>query len=138
MSYIYTTDSRVINFDTLRQDLVADDFHNGRTTRQLQLSFDNSAIAVYVLDGSRCIATARALSDGVCNAYIVDVWTLSDYRRQGIASDMMNIIIEALPGQHLYLFTDDQVAFYTQLGFRQRPVGLELVSGEWLQNDTRQ
>ena len=32
---------------------------------------------------------ARLLSDGVCNAYLVDVWTMSVYRRQGIASRMI-------------------------------------------------
>lgn len=70
---------------------------------------------------------------GVCNAYVVDVWTHSGYRDQGIATEMMNLIINACPGQHIYLFTDDAVEFYTRLGFRERPVGLEIISGAWLE-----
>jgi len=75
---------------------------------------------------------ARALSDGVCNAYIVDVWTHSAYRRRGIASHMMNLLAERLPGQHLYLFTDSAESFYRKLGYRRQGVGLGRVSGQWL------
>lgn len=133
----FTSDHAVVDWEALRADLIADDFHNGRTTDQLRLSFRNSQVPVYAMDGGRCVGTARALSDGVCNAYVVDVWTRSDYRNRGIASEMMNRIISACPGQHIYLFTDDAVEFYAKLGFGQRPVGLELVSGIWLDNDSR-
>lgn len=129
-----TGDHGRIDWELLRHDLIDDDFHNGRTTHQLRRSFENSAIAVYAMEGSRCIGTARALSDGVCNAYVVDVWTHSTYRNRGVASAMMNTIIEACPGQHIYLFSDDAVDFYKRLGFSERPVGLEIVSGAWLKN----
>lgn len=77
----------------------------------------------------------RALSDGVCNAYVVDVWTLSEYRHQGIASPMMRLVMEKLPGQHVYLFTDDALDFYKKLGFKERGIGLGKVVGEWLVNE---
>jgi ribosomal protein S18 acetylase RimI-like enzyme len=131
-----TSDHSRVDWEALRRDLIRDDFHNGRTAAQLRRSFENSEVPVYAIDHGRCIGTARALSDGVCNAYVVDVWTLSEYRRRGIGSDMMNMIIAACPGQHIYLFTDDAVAFYKQLGFSKRPVGLEIVSGKWLHNET--
>jgi len=129
-----TSDHHRIDFEALRQDLISDDFHNGRTTRQLRLSFQNSDVPVYALEKGRCIGTARALSDRVCNAYVVDVWTLTAYRNRGVASEMMNMIVSACPGQHIYLFTDDAVDFYKRLGFTERPVGLEIVSGTWLKN----
>jgi len=132
-----TSDHNGIDWERLRLDLVDDDFHNGRTTRQLRLSFENSALAVYAIEGDSCIGTARALSDGVCNAYVVDVWTQSKFRRRGIGAAMMNTLIEAFSGQHIYLFTDDAVDFYKGLGFTERPVGLEIVSGNWLENSTR-
>lgn len=128
-----TDDHARINWTQLRDDLIADDFHNGRTVDQLKRSFINSQLPVYVLEEGHCIGTARALSDFVCNAYVVDVWTHSDYRHRGIASRMMNYIVAECPGQHIYLFTDDAVDFYKQLGFTERPVGLEIVSGNWLQ-----
>ena len=134
MSVEFQTDSTLISWESLKTDLIADDFHNGRTTQQLKRSFENSQVQIYCLEEERCIATARALSDGICNAYVVDVWTLTSYRHQGIASRMMEMIISRCPGQHIYLFTDDAVDFYKKSGFVERPVGLEIVSGEWLQN----
>jgi ribosomal protein S18 acetylase RimI-like enzyme len=134
MNLRYERNSENIDWEALRSDLIADDFHNGRSIQQLQTSFENSQVQVYVLDETRCIASARALSDGICNAYVIDVWTHSDYRQLGIASKMMEMLIAACPGQHIYLFTDDAVDFYKKNGFVERPVGLEIVSGEWLQN----
>lgn len=136
MNLEYRTNSSDVNWEQLRQDLLKDEFHNGRSNKQLQLSFENSQVQVYVFDGSRCIGTARALSDGVCNAYVVDVWTQTGYRQRGIASRMMQMIIASCPGQHIYLFTEDAVEFYKKNGFAERQVGLEIVSGQWLQNDS--
>lgn len=135
MNLEYRTNSSGVNWEQLRQDLLKDEFHNGRSNKQLQLSFENSQVQVYVFDGSRCIGTARALSDGVCNAYVVDVWTQTGYRQRGIAGRMMQMIIASCPGQHIYLFTEDAVEFYKKNGFAERQVGLEIVSGQWLQND---
>ena len=78
---------------------------------------------------------ARLLSDGVCNAYLVDVWTMSAYRRQGIASAMVRRLVESVPGQHVGLQTDDAQEFYAALGFGQQPEFWSLVSGRWLGND---
>lgn len=126
-----------VDWETLRQDLIADDFHNGRTTDQLRLSFENSQHVAMAFADGRCIGNGRLLSDGVGNAYVLDVWTRSDYRGQGVASRIMQMLIEAVPGQHIYLQTDDAVDFYLKLGFRPQPEGLSLVSGEYLNNDTR-
>ena len=132
-----SSDIKRVDWALLNRDLTEDDFNNGRTDDQLRLSFENSQVMVFAFDDHRCIGTARALSDWVCNTYVVDVWTQSNYRRQGIATEMMATIIAEVPGQHVYLFTDDQVDFYKRLGFRERPVGLEKISGEWLQNSSR-
>jgi GNAT superfamily N-acetyltransferase len=75
------------------------------------------------------------LSDGVCNAYVVDVWTQSAYRRQGIASPLMRMLADAVPGQHIGLQTDDQQAFYAVLGYEPQPEFWSLVAGRWLDND---
>jgi ribosomal protein S18 acetylase RimI-like enzyme len=126
-----------INWEELRQTLIRDEFDNLRTTRQYQISFENSAVVVLALDGDQVIGTVRALSDGVCNAYIVDVWTYTPYRRQGIARHMLQMTLDSLPGQHVYLFTDSAAGLYEKLGFRPQPQGMGMVAGEWLQNDTR-
>lgn len=132
MTLVFSQQSDQVDWEMLRTDLINDEFHNGRTTEQLMRSFKNSAVTVYVFDDKRCIGTARALSDDVCNCYVVDVWTQSGYRKQGIASRMMQTIINAVPGQHLYLQTDDAVDFYKKLGFEPQPEGLFRISGQWL------
>ena len=121
-----------IDWEQLTADLQADDFDNGRTPAELQRSFENSAVVAFARDGNRIIGKARALSDGVCNAYVVDVWTHSDYRRRGIATRMMTVLADALPGQHIYLFTDDAEKFYHSLGYRRQGGGMSVVVGQWL------
>jgi predicted GNAT family acetyltransferase len=63
---------------------------------------------------------------------VVDVWTHSAFRRQGIARRLLSLLEEELEGQHVYLFTDDAEAFYDCIGYKRRGVGLEKVVGTWL------
>lgn len=132
---IYTHSLEGVDWATLKADLAADDFDNGRTPEQLHVSFANSAHVVFACAGDRIIGKARVLSDGVCNAYLVDVWTQTDYRNRGIAREMINRLRERLPGQHIYLQSDDDtVEFYTRQGFQPQPHGLSIVVGNWLDN----
>jgi len=96
----YTTDLAGVDWAALKAILLEDNFDNGRTPQQLRASFQNSFICVFANAGERIIGTVRVLSDQICNAYVVDVWTYSPYRRQGVASQMMKIALEKLPGQH--------------------------------------
>jgi GNAT superfamily N-acetyltransferase len=81
------------------------------------------------------VGTARLLSDGVCNAYLVDVWTAFAYRRQGIATAMILALLERVPGQHIGLQTSKGQALYESLGFQPQPEFWSLVAGRWLDND---
>lgn len=131
----YTMDVTGVDWDEMRNTLIEDDFDNGRSVEQYKRSFENTyAVCIAYAEG-RIIGMARALSDGVCNAYIVDVWTYTPYRRQGIARTMIQKLIEKLLGQHVYLFTDDSPDFYRRVGFKERGIGLEILSGEWLVNE---
>ena len=128
----YSKTTGGVDWEQLTATLQADDFDNGRTPDELRRSFDNSAAVVFARHDNRIIGKARALSDGVCNAYVVDVWTHSDYRRRGIATRMMRLLEEELDGQHVYLFTDDAEAFYHGLGYRRQGEGMGMVVGRWL------
>ncbi|MDQ6693646.1 MAG: GNAT family N-acetyltransferase, partial [Chloroflexota bacterium] len=129
----YTTEMDSVDWAEMKATLQQDRFDNGRTPEQLRVSFENSYSAVIAYAEGRIIGTVRVLSDGVCNAYVVDVWTLSAYRNRGIARTMMGMIEPGLRGQHIYLFTDDALGFYEKLGYRPRGVGMEKVIGPWLQ-----
>ncbi len=137
----YKMDCEGVDWQAMKHALVADDFDNGRTPAQLEKSFRNTAVVViaYAGDpyaGKRIIGTARALSDGVCNAYIVDVWTDTPFRRQGVARTMIKLLLERLPGQHVFLWTDDAQEFYKRIGFDEcNCVGLQTVAGQWLVNE---
>lgn len=124
-----------IDWGRVKADLAADDFDNGRTADALRRSFEQSQHVAIARDGDRVVGTARLLSDGVCNAYVVDVWTASSHRRQGIATRMLQRLIAHVPGQHVGLQTDTAQALYDSLGFRPQPEFVSLVSGTWLDNE---
>ncbi len=124
-----------IDWDRAKSDLAADDFDNGRSPAALRRSFQRSQHVVFARDGDRVVGMARLLSDGVCNAYLLDVWTASAYRRQGIATQMVLFLAALVPGQHIGLQTDDAHSFYTGLGFRAQPAFMSLVVGNWLDNE---
>lgn len=131
ISYTRTLDG--VNWDELKDALHADDFDNGRTPEQLHQSFANSDAVCFAWAEGRVIGKARVLSDGVCNAYLVDVWTHSAYRKRGIARQMIALLKTELSGQHIYLQADDEnLPFYAKLGFATQPHGLSCVVGRWL------
>ncbi len=133
---IYKADLSDVDWEQMKATLAADNFDNGRTADQLRASFTNSYAAVVAYDGDTIIGTARVLSDGVCNAYVVDVWTLSPYRHRGVARAMLASLETGLQGQHVYLFTDDAAEFYKQVGYKeQETTGMAKIVGKWLQND---
>ena len=124
-----------IDWAQAKADLAADRFDNGRSPDALRRSFEQSQHVAFARDGGRVVGMARLLSDGVCNAYLVDVWTQSSYRRQGIAATLVGMLADAVPGQHIGLQTDDAQVFYATLGFAPQPEFWSRVSGEWLDND---
>jgi predicted GNAT family acetyltransferase len=129
----FATDLQSVDWPGLKNLLAADHFDNGRTPEQLRRSFENSHSVCIAWSRDQIIGTARVLSDGVCNAYLVDVWTLSSFRRRGIAREMISQLSSRLCGQHIYLQADDDIAeIYRRLGFREQPVGMSRVVGKWL------
>jgi len=124
-----------IDWEQAKADLMADDFDNGRTAAALRRSFRRSQHVAFARDGDRLVGMARLLSDGVCNAYLLDVWTASPYRRRGIGSAMIAHLLDQVPGQHVGLQTDDVQPFYESLGFSSQAEFWSRVVGSWLDND---
>ena len=135
MPVVYKRDLEDVNWAEMKAILKADGFDNGRTPAQLEASFSNSTSTCIAYDGDRMVGTTRLLSDGVCNAYVLDLWTHSPLRRRGIGRTMMETLMAELPGQHVYLSSqEDTVEFYRALGFEEQWFGLGRVIGRWLDN----
>jgi ribosomal protein S18 acetylase RimI-like enzyme len=124
-----------IKWPQAKVDLAADEFDNGRSAEALRRSFEHSQVVAIARDGDRVVGMARLLSDRVCNAYLLDVWTASSHRRQGIASQMVLLLTDRVPGQHIGLQTDNAQPFYLALGFRRQPEFMSLIVGNWLGNE---
>jgi hypothetical protein len=84
MTITYKTDLAGVNWDEIKAKVNQDDFDNGRTLEQLRTSFENSFASCIAYDGDQIVGKVRALSNGVCNAYIVDVWTYSPYHHHAL------------------------------------------------------
>jgi predicted GNAT family acetyltransferase len=124
-----------IDWVQAKVDLAADDFDNGRSAEALRTSFERSQHVAFARDDGPVVGMARLLSDGVCNSYLLDVWTASPYRRRGIATTLVRQLADRVPGQHIGLQTDDAQSFYLALGFRAQPEFMSLVVGTWLDNE---
>jgi len=128
----YDDDLTTVDWEAFIADLTADRFHNGRTADEMRRSYEASHSVVFARDADRIVGTARLLSDGVCNAYLVDVWTMTAYRRAGVGSAMVRWLLDRVPGQHVALFTEHHPSFYRSLGFEEEQVGMSIVVGTWL------
>jgi ribosomal protein S18 acetylase RimI-like enzyme len=124
-----------IDWPQVKSDLSRDSFDNGRSPDALRRSFERSQHVAIGRVGPRVVGMARLLSDGVCNAYLLDVWTSSEHRRQGVASRLVRELISRVPGQHVGLQTGDAIELYRSLGFEPQPVFMSLVVGRWLDNE---
>ena len=124
-----------VDWRQAKAKLAVDEFDNGRSAEALKMSFERSQHVAFAWLGGELVGMARMLSDQVCNAYLLDVWTQSTVRHRGIATRMVDYLAARVPGQHIGLQTDDARAFYEQLGFRAQPEFMSRVVGEWLHND---
>ncbi len=84
-----------------------------------------------LVEGSHCFCVAiesdhiigigRAISDGVCDAYIQDITVRSDFRRRGIGRALVEFIIAILKRDGLnwigLIATEDSRGIYARLGF---------------------
>jgi GNAT superfamily N-acetyltransferase len=130
---VFSSELAGVDWVALKQALVDDDFDNLRTPDQYRRSHENSHAVVFGRCDGQYVANGRILSDGVCNAYLVDIWTATPYRRRGIGREVVRRLLATVPGQHVGLFTDDMGQFYETLGFAPQLGGMSRVVGRWLE-----
>jgi GNAT superfamily N-acetyltransferase len=129
---VFSSSTDGVDWAMLKSALAADHFDNGRTPEEYQRSHENSHAVIFGRSNGEFVANGRILSDGVCNAYLVDVWTASRYRRRGVGREVVSRLVSSVPGQHVALFTPDMEAFYRTLGFQPERGGMSQIIGSWL------
>jgi ribosomal protein S18 acetylase RimI-like enzyme len=69
-------------------------------------------------DGEKLVGFARAISDGVTNAYVTTVAVLPVYQRRGIGAELMRMLMEGRDTIRFVLHANPDVKdFYRKLGF---------------------
>lgn len=129
---VFSTNLDGVDWAALKAALAADRFDNGRTPEEYRRSHENSHAVIFGRVGEEFVANGRILSDAVCNAYLVDIWTASPHRRRGVGRQVVKRLVATVPGQHVGLFTEDMQAFYETLGFRPQQGGMGRIIGSWL------
>jgi ribosomal protein S18 acetylase RimI-like enzyme len=73
-------------------------------------------------DGDRLVGFARAISDGVTNAYVSSVMVDPDYQRRGIGRGLMQRLVEGRDRIRFVLHSRKEAAdFYRAIGFEDAP-----------------
>jgi GNAT superfamily N-acetyltransferase len=105
-------------------------WHRWRTREQVDVQIAGAwrVVGAYDDETGAQVAFARALSDGVCEAYLADVFVLREHRGHGLGKQVVSTMIDEGPGAHLRwtLFTGDAHGLYAQFGFAT-PDGTALV-----------
>ena len=90
-------------------------------------SFENSEIAIFILDNDKLIGFGRAISDGVRQASIYDVAILPEYQGKGIGKLILENIISQAPSCNFILYASPgKEGFYESLGFGKLSTGMGL------------
>ncbi len=77
---------------------------------------------ILAMEGDRVIGMGRAISDGASDAYLQDVTVHPDFRRRGIAGELVRRLVERLHGDGLrwigVIAEGDARPLYEKLGFK--------------------
>ena len=99
-------------------------FHDAEIHRK---TFTASASVVFVFDDQQLIGFGRAISDGLIQAAIYDVAVLPSYQGLGIGKQIIERIVESLPGCNFILYASPgKELFYEKLRFRKMKTGMAL------------
>ena len=96
-----------------------------RPPELLQKSFTASAVVVFAYAAGRPVGFARAISDGAYQAAVYEMAVVPEFQRQGIGAQIMNAILDRLPGYNVMLYASPgKEDFYRKLGFRRMKTGM--------------
>ncbi len=119
--YYISTDKTKLNIPLIHEFLDKRSYWaNGRSIATIKKSIENSlCFGVYINDEQ--IGFARVVTDYAVFAWLMDVFILEEYRKQGLGKLLMKTIMEYedLKGVHRWgLGTKDAHELYKKFGFR--------------------
>jgi GNAT superfamily N-acetyltransferase len=76
-------------------------------------------VGAYGRSDGAMVGAARAISDGVSDAYLADMFVLSNHRGRGLSTQLLGAMIDNGPGRDFrwMLVTSDAHGLYTKFGF---------------------
>jgi len=102
-----------------------------RSPDAFERAFRNSYLCCFVRVDGELVGAARALSDGVVAATILDVAVDPGFQGRGIGRRMMTALLDRLPFQRIYLAAvPGKEGFYAKLGFLPQTNAMGLFAGE--------
>lgn len=98
-----------------------------RSAAEIKRAFANSYLCCFARIDGQLVGAARAMSDGVFYATVLDVAVDPGFQGAGIGRKMMTQLLRRLPVQKVYLTTvPGKEGFYEKLGFLQQTNGMGL------------
>ncbi len=95
------------------------------TNDQLYEAIQYSWYLISAYDNNKLVGFGRIISDGILHALIVDLIVLPAYRKKGIGSKILTLLVERCKAFHIcdiQLFcAKGKVDFYKKHGFDERP-----------------
>ena len=89
-----------------------------RSAAEIKRAFANSYLCCFAWVDGQLVGAARATSDGVVYATVLDVAVDPGFQGAGIGRKMMHELLRRLPVQKVYLTTvPGKEGFYEKLGF---------------------
>ena len=121
-NYQVDDDSSRIDVDVVWDFLSTEAYWNTwRSRHDVERQWREAWRVVVVYDGASgaMVGGARAISDGVSDAYLGDMFVIPDHRGRGLSKQLLRVMVEEGPGRDFrwMLVTSDAHGLYAQFGF---------------------
>jgi len=100
-----------------------------RSPDEIRRAFRNSYLCCFARVDGKLVGAARATSDGVFYATVMDVAVDPGYQRNGVGRKMMEALLARLPFQKIYLTAvPGKEGFYEKFGFAPQDRAMSFVA----------
>ena len=100
---------------------------------RIQKMFDNSNLIVTAWDSDLLVGVSRSITDWVWACYLSDLAVRSDYKKEGIGRQLINLTKEKVGDQSMVLLLSVPTAmeYYPKVGFKKQESSFIIDRAEW-------